>query len=171
MKLAQVGQVLQPIQADDGFVTLKLLSKKESVNQSFEEAKAEVTQMYKHQKAREALVKLAKESLKDFKGTDIGFVSFDNGFVQPIPTLQDTQQAHFLSQVFGSQESEGYVLFDDKVVLYRVLEQSLAKSGGQEYENDTEILAKGAKLQAILDSFVEYLDKTYKTTIYIDVSK
>ncbi len=171
MKLAQVGQVLQPIQADDGFVTLKLLSKKESVNQSFEEAKAEVTQMYKHQKAREALVNLAKESLKDFKGTDIGFVSFDNGFVQPIPTLQDTQQAHFLSQVFGSQESEGYVLFDDKVVLYRVLEQSLAKSGGQEYENDTEILAKGAKLQAILDSFVEYLDKTYKTTIYIDVSK
>ena len=45
MKVAQVGQVLKPIEADEGFVTLKLLDKKESVNKSFDEAKSAVKEI------------------------------------------------------------------------------------------------------------------------------
>ncbi|MCH5313607.1 MAG: SurA N-terminal domain-containing protein [Helicobacter sp.] len=171
MKVAQEGQVLQPIEADEGFVTLKILHKKESINQSFEEAKEAVTQMYKHQKAKEELVNLAKESVKNFSGINTGFVSLGDRFASSvsIPTLSNEQKAHFLSQVFGSQESEGYVLFDDKVVLYRVLEQTLSHSPTQ--DNEMIAFAKNAKIEATLDALAEYLEQTYKTTIYIDVSK
>lgn len=166
MKVAQVGQVLKPIEADEGFVTLKLLDKKESVNKSFDEAKSAVKEMYEHTKRKESLVKLAQESVKNFAGTDIGFIDrFYNG---AILTLDTNQKMHFLSQVFGSQDKEGYVLFDDKVVLYRVLEQS---SVPKDKENNITMIAKNIKYGAVLDTLAENLNKTYKTTIYIDVSK
>ena len=74
MKVAQVGQVLKPIEADEGFVTLKILDKKPSVQKSFEEAKAEARVLFENTKKKEKLLALAQEKVKNFKGTDIGFV-------------------------------------------------------------------------------------------------
>lgn len=163
MKAAQVGQVLQPIEADGGFVTLKLLGKKESINQTFEEAKDSVKVMYKHHKAKEGLTLLAKEQMENFVGTDIGFV---NRFSQnAILTLNENEKSSFLSQVFHSRNPSGYVLFDDKVVLYRVLEQTYFTP------DKGDALVKNAKMGAIHDALIEYLNKMYKTTMYIDVSK
>lgn len=62
-------------------------------------------------------------------------------------------------------------MFDDKVVLYRVLEQSIKPLSQNQNANEIKLAAKGAKFQAISYALAEYLEKTYKTTIYIDVSK
>lgn len=169
LKVAQEGQVLKPIEVDDGFVTLKILHKKESANQSFDEAKIEAEKMFKAQKIKETLLSLAKENLKNFSGIDIGFVS--RFYPHTIPTLEESQKMRLLARVFDSQESEGYVLFDDKVVLYRVLEQSIKPLSQNQNANEIKLAAKGAKFQAISYALAEYLEKTYKTTIYIDVSK
>ena len=166
IKAAHEGQVLKPIEADEGFVILKVLHKKESVNKRFEEAKSAVKEQYIRQKTKDGLVALAQESVKDFKGIDIGFV--DRFYKGTILALNDTQKAHFLSQVFSSQALEGYVLFDDQAVLYRVLEQSY-KINNQ--ADDITMSAKNMKFQVTFDALVEYLHNTYKTTIYIDVTK
>lgn len=166
MKVAQDGQVLKPIEVDDGFVTLRLVGKRESVNMSFEEAKKDARRLYERNKTREALAKLAEESLKDFSGTDIGFV--DRFYSGNVLTLDDNQRTRLINHIFTSQKIDDYVLFDDKVVLYRILEQS---ENRKQIEEQLSFFAADIKFQAILDALVEYLDKTYKTTVYIDVSK
>lgn len=166
MKAAQVGQVLKPIEASEGFVTLRLMSKKESANQSFEEAKSAVKALYERNKRKEALAELAQKSVANFSGSDIGFVDrFYNG---AILTLNEQERGYFISQVFESKNKQGYVLFDDKAVLYRILEQSATPLV---QNNEALMLAKGAKYEALLNALADYLNKTYKTTIYIDVSK
>ncbi|BBB20712.1 peptidylprolyl isomerase [Helicobacter cinaedi] len=164
MKVAQVGQVLKPIEVDKGFVTLRFLDKKPSVQKSFEEAKAEAKVLFESSKKREKLLALAKERVKNFQGTDIGFVDrFYNG---AILTLDDRQKMSFLSHLFSSKQKEGYVMLEDKAVLYRIVEQSVlnAKQGDA-------MAFKSMKSEAVLDALAEYLNETYKTTIYIDVSK
>ena len=151
MKAAQVGQVLKPIEVDKGFVTLRILDKKSSVQKSFEEAKAEAKVLFESSKKKEKLLALAKERVKNFQGTDIGFVD---------------RFYNFLSHLFSSKQKEGYVMLEDKAVLYRIVEQSAlnAKQGDA-------MAFKSMKSEAVLDALAEYLNETYKTTIYIDVSK
>lgn len=164
IKAAQVGQVLKPIEADDGFVTLKILAKKDSVNKGFEEAKDEARTVFEQSKKQEKLTELAEMEVKKFKGTDIGFIDrFYNG---AILTLDTNQKARFLSQIFSSRQKEGYVMLGDKAVLYRILGQEVTTHG----QGDA-MMIKGAKSEAVFLALSEYLDKTYKTTIYIDVSK
>lgn len=165
MKVAQVGQVLKPIEADEGFVTLKILDKKPSVQKSFEEAKAEARVLFENTKKKEKLLALAQEKVKNFKGIDIGFVDrFYNG---AILTLDDRQKMSFLSHLFSSQQKEGYVMLDDKAVLYRIMEQSASPIT----QGDNAMAFKNMKSEAVLDALAEYLNEAYKTTIYIDVSK
>lgn len=164
MKVAQAGQVLKPIEADEGFVTLRILDKKPSVQKSFEEAKAEAQVLFESSKRKEKLLALAKERVKNFQGTDIGFVDrFYNG---AILTLDDRQKMSFLSHLFSSKQKEGYVMLDDKAVLYRVIEQSASNT------KQGDVMAfKNMKAEAVFDALIEYLNETYKTNIYIDVSK
>lgn len=169
LSIAQEGQVLKPIEVDNGFVTLKLLRKHDSVIKSFEEAKDAARIQYIHNKKKDTLIALAiKERGSDFKGVDIGFV--DRFYKGDILTLNDSQKMHFLNQVFSQQSLSGYVLFDDEVIIYRILEQTYSPLNAKD-SDDVVNLAKNIKFEAIFDAFAEYLNKTYKTTIYIDVSK
>lgn len=164
MKAAQVGQVLKPIEVDKGFVTLRILDKKSSVQKSFEEAKAEAKVLFESSKKKERLLALAKERVKNFQGTDIGFVDrFYNGVIL---TLDDRQKMSFLSHLFSSKQKEGYVMLEDKAVLYRIVEQSALN-----VKQGDAMAFKSVKYEAVFDALAEYLNETYKTTIYIDVSK
>ena len=73
----------------------------------------------------------------------------------------------FLSHLFSSQQKEGYVMLDDKAVLYRIMEQSASPIT----QGDNAMAFKNMKSEAVLDALAEYLNEAYKTTIYIDVSK
>lgn len=166
LKVAQIGQVLKPIEATLGFVTLKLLNKTESVNKSFKEARAEAKVAYEKNKRKEALANLAKSSLNSFNGRDIGYV--DRFYTGSIPSLNEEQKWHFLSQVFGSKDKQGYVMFEDKALLYRVLNQKSAESSQR---GEDIVMTKGFKAEAVLEYFANYLNSIYKTTIYIDLNK
>lgn len=164
MKVAQVGQVLKPIETDEGFVTLRILDKKPSVQKSFEEAKADARVLFENNRKKEKLLALAKERAKNFQGTDIGFVDrFYNG---AILTLDDKQKMNFLSHLFSSKQKEGYVMLENKAVLYRIVDQSALST-----KQSDSVAFKSMKSEAVFDALAEYLNETYKTTVYIDVSK
>ncbi|TLD80212.1 peptidylprolyl isomerase [Helicobacter sp. MIT 05-5293] len=165
MKVAQKGQTLRPIEADKGYVTLKILDKTESVDKSFDEARNEVNEAFKKYKRHQELIKIAQESISTFKGKDIGFVNkYYNGTIENLDT---TQKAHFLNQVFSSNQKEGYVLFEDKAVMYRILEQAVMPLQAVDFD----VVAKNVKYGIIAETLMVYLGKRYKTTMYIDLDK
>lgn len=173
IKAAQIGQVLKPIATDDGYITLKVLDKKQSINQTYEQARADARMQYELKKRKENLDVLAKDSLANFHGKDVGFIAPQAAIeISTIfPELTQNQSMQLISKVYGSSDKEGYVSFDDKAVLYRVLEQKadFIKTNSQSAEAIT--FAKNAKSAAIFDMLADYLNKTYKTTLYIDVNK
>ena len=90
---------------------------------SFEQARANVLEIYKSKKEKEILTAKAKETLQNFKGTDVGFVSREvNG---SIAGLNESDTRAFVSQLFDTNNTKGYVILDDKAVVYDILEQRL----------------------------------------------
>lgn len=163
LKVAQVGQILKPIEVDEGYVTLKLLDKKESVNKSFEEAREEAKLAFEAQKYQEKLKEVAESNLPDFNGIDLGFIGVD--YKGTIAGLDDTQTRQLLNQIFASTDKNGYILLGDKAVLYAIMNQKVQPS---ESGNLT-IQTRNIKSEIVLQTLLEYLNKTYKTRLYVDL--
>lgn len=165
MKVAQVGQVLKPIETDTGYVTLKLLQKQESVEKSFKDAKDEAKAMFEAQNLQEQLIKVAQSSFSNFKGVDLGFVGAD--YQGPVPGLDQIQTREILGQIFAKADLSGYVLLGDKAVLYAITEQKIQPSA----INDFATQARSIKNEMLIATLLEYLNKTYKITPYVDLEK
>lgn len=163
LKAAQVGQTLKPIEVDDGYVALKLLDKKESTNKSFEEARDEVKLLFETQKYQEKLKKVAESSLPNFNGMDLGFVGIDHKDI--ITGLDSAQTRQVLNQIFASTDKNGYILLGDKAVLYAIVNQKVQLSESSNFTIQT----RNIKNEVMLQTLLEYLNKTYKTRLYVDL--
>lgn len=163
LKVAQVGQILKPIEVDEGYVTLKLLEKKESTNKSFEEAKNEAELVFKAQKTQDKLKEVAESTLPSFDGIDLGFI--DMNYKGVIAGLDSTQTKRVLGQIFASVDKKGYILLGGKVVLYTIVDQKIQPSDSDDFTIQT----RNIKNEIILQTLLEYLNKTYKTRLYVDL--
>lgn len=162
---AHIGDVLKPIQTDEGYLTLKLANINEPEPMSFEEARNLLLEDYKSHALEDALRQKATAQLTLFKGKDIGFVSRDS--IVEIEGLNSEDISLFLAHVFDNRDRRGFVVLSEKAVLYEILEQNLLdKTKLERYDDMILENAEQLKRAEIDQALLNALKKRYSVEYY-----
>jgi len=166
IKGAKVGEVIKPFTYKDGYLIVRVKSITPPQPMSFEQARAMVLEIYKDKKKKENLITIAKESLQNFKGTDIGFISRDiNG---SILGLNESETRAFVSQLFETNNKKDYVILEDKAVIYDILEQRLLVDNiDNNYKQITQQNVTMLKNNELIKDLTNKLKKYYEVKEYI----
>ena len=166
IKGAKVGEVIKPFTYKDGYLIVRVKSITPPQPMSFEQARAMVLEIYKDKKKKENLTTIAKESLQNFKGTDIGFISRDiNG---SISGLNESETRAFVSQLFETNNKKDYVILEDKAVIYDILEQRLLVDNiDNNYKQITQQNVTMLKNNELIKDLTNKLKKYYEIKEYI----
>jgi peptidyl-prolyl cis-trans isomerase D len=158
------GKVLQPIQKENGWEILKLISMDLPVPKTYEDAKTQILSILKANKKMELLVQKSLSRLELFKGRDLGFVTRDANNITGLTPEQSTQ---FITNVFGSKEKKGYVILGDKAYLYNIVEQKLP-SGDKLKQNDLNLdnTMRRIREYEIWQKLINTLSQKYKIERY-----
>ena len=166
IKGAKVGEVIKPFIYKDGYLIARIKSITPPQPMSFEQARANVLEIYKSKKEKEILTAKAKDTLQNFKGTDIGFVSREvNG---SIAGLNESDTRAFVSQLFDTNNTKGYVILDDKAVVYDILEQRLLTNNiNNNYKQITQQNVAMLKNNELIKDLTNKLLKYYEVKEYV----
>jgi peptidyl-prolyl cis-trans isomerase D len=123
LQTASSGDVLKPIEYNNGYIIVKIDSVNMPKPKTFEEAKLLASKDFYQEKYSEKLEEVAKARLSTFQGEDIGFVSRDS--IQKILGLDEANSMDFINYIFTQKSKQGYKIVGQKALLYRVLEQKL----------------------------------------------
>ncbi len=170
MKILISKGYLKPFINNDAYIIVKLLEDIKPKPLSFEKAKALVVEELMNKKANEKLVEISKNSYKNFKGKNIGFVTkFD---INKIKKLPSEYAASFLENVFVSQKPAYFVLLPQDnpkySVLYRIKEQKLLDEN--KYKKNKKIvynLTQNLLQMEFLNDLLKSLETTYKIKVYV----
>lgn len=171
---AKAKMILKPFafeqNGQNGYMIVRINSINPARTKTFEEARAEILPLYKAQKQKEALAKKAELALKNFKGKNIGSVSRDTQRIEERVSqsvMNDTEFSLFLMNVFNSNETKSYVLFNDKAILYSINAQNLLNNAKlQEYRQTLEQNIKNIKASELRRELISELKKKYPVEIY-----
>ena len=166
IKGAKVGEVIKPFIYKDGYLIARVKSITPPQPMSFEQARAMVLEIYKDKKKKENLTTMAKESLQNFKGTDIGFISRDIN--SSILGLNESETRAFVSQLFETNNKKDYVILEDKAVIYDILEQRLLVDNmDNNYKQITQQNVTMLKNNELIKDLTNKLKKYYEIKEYI----
>ncbi len=169
---AKNGDVLRPAPYNNGYIIVKLNKVDPIRNKTFEEAREEVLPMYLSEQARKNLEEKAKNSLVNFKGDDIGFVSRDSSRESVKVSdkiLNDSEFAYFLMNVFNTDQNSSYVVINDnKAILYKINKQKLDMNSDkfEQYKAMLEQNLQNLKANELKQELVDELKKIYPIKIY-----
>ncbi|WP_139885138.1 peptidylprolyl isomerase [Campylobacter jejuni] len=169
---AKNGDVLRPAPYNNGYIIVKLNKVDPIRNKTFEEAREEVLPMYLSEQARKNLEEKAKNSLVNFKGDDIGFVSRDSSRESvklSDKILNDSEFAYFLMNVFNTDQNSSYVIINDnKAILYKINKQKLDMNSDkfEQYKTMLEQNLRNLKANELKQELVDELKKIYPIKIY-----
>ncbi|EOH6881609.1 peptidyl-prolyl cis-trans isomerase, partial [Campylobacter jejuni] len=169
---AKNGDVLRPVPYNNGYIIVKLNKVDPIRNKTFEEAREEVLPMYLSEQARKNLEEKAKNSLVNFKGDDIGFVSRDSSRESVKVSdkiLNDSEFAYFLMNVFNTDQNSSYVVINDnKAILYKINKQKLDMNSDkfEQYKAMLEQNLQNLKANELKQELVDELKKIYPIKIY-----
>ncbi|QQF51422.1 peptidylprolyl isomerase [Campylobacter fetus] len=162
---AKVGDVLKPFEYKNGYMIAELVGKNMPEVMSYEEAKDALTKVYMDEKGKKLLEEKAKQSLNNFSGKDIGFVSRDTK--KSIDGLSETEYLTFIMKLFESPNKNGYVMLDTKAVVYSILEQRLLNLDKvKEYNALLSQNASAIKNGQLERDLLDALQKRYKIEQY-----
>jgi len=163
-----VNDILKPKVVDDRYATIKIISVTEPKAKTFEEAKAEVTALYKAEEEKKALSALAENTLKDLNTSDAAVSDFvtlethDN-----LNPLNSQESLQFLQKLFTSSEENGIITVLDKVIVYNIIDQKLLPMD----ENKTALLSSTVdqvKANIFETNLIKMLDEKYPTEVYME---
>lgn len=169
---AKNGDVLRPAPYNNGYIIVKLNKVDPIRKKTFEEAREEVLPMYLSEQARKNLEEKAKNSLINFKGDDIGFVSRDSSRESvklSDKILNDSEFAYFLMNVFNADQNSSYVVINDnKAILYKINKQKLDMNSDKfkQYKTMLEQNLQNLKANELKQELVDELKKIYPIKIY-----
>ncbi|ELW0609151.1 peptidylprolyl isomerase [Campylobacter jejuni] len=169
---AKNGDVLRPAPYNNGYIIVKLNKVDPIRNKTFEEAREEVLPMYLSEQTRKNLEEKAKNSLVNFKGDDIGFVSRDSSRESVKVSdkiLNDSEFAYFLMNVFNTDQNSSYVVINDnKAILYKINKQKLDMNSDkfEQYKTMLEQNLQNLKANELKQELVDELKKIYPIKIY-----
>ena len=166
IKGAKVGEVIKPFIHKDGYLIARVKSITPPQPMSFEQAKTMVLEIYNEKKQKELLIAKAKVALENFKGTDIGFVSRDiNG---SIAGLNESDTRAFVAQLFDDNNKKGYVILEDKAIIYDILEQRLLTNNiNNNYKQITQQNVTMLKNNELIKDLTNILQKYYEVKEYV----
>jgi len=167
IRTAATGTYIKTIASPKGFITAKLIKVEQPAPLPFEKAKALAKADLLAQKRAKLLTKLAEEALKKDDGfKEIGYISRDD--IKKLDFMKSNDAARFVNHLFGSQLKEGYLLLEEKAVVYRILDQKLFDS--EKFAKQKKRLMESAealKENTIRQSLIKRLQKTYKIEKHI----
>lgn len=162
---AQVGDILKPFEYKNGYLITQVDKINRPVPMNYDQARSEVLKLYEEEKTKKILEDKSKQALENFKGTDIGFVSRDSK--KNIDGLTKTEFLTFLMKLFESSNKSGYVVLNEKAVVYQILEQKLLNTNKiQEYKDLLTQNAYAIKNGQLEQSLLEALQKRYDIEQY-----
>ena len=123
IKNAKPGTVIKPFLNGSEYITIKVVKKIFPKALSFEKAKSLATVDYSSELKSAELFKKVKDTLENFKGQDLGFVSRTS--VDKVTGLNTQEASTFLNQLFLVEKKKGQIALDKKVVLYEIKESKL----------------------------------------------
>jgi len=158
--LSQVpGDILKPILIDDKYIIIKVVNKKLPETLPFELAKPFVLKDYQKIAKSLQIEKEAMEQLKEFKGTNIGYVS-RNSF-DKVKGLDKNEALTFLNKLFTNTEKKGKITIGDKVVLYEIHDTKLASYDSTKDEA-VKTTMNNLLNQELMNNLIKNLEKRYE---------
>ncbi|QCD52392.1 peptidylprolyl isomerase [Campylobacter sp. RM16192] len=170
LKSLKAGDMIKPFEFSkenqDGYMIAKLVEVKKPEIMSYKQAREQVLSVYKDRKEKELVEQKAKKLLNDgFKGKDIGFISRDSDL--NIEDLSSTEFNAFVSNLFDSNNKQGYVLLDNKAVVYEILEQKLLNNKKEnEYKDIVTQNVSYLKNSELIKDLTSALQKRYQVEYY-----
>ncbi len=163
LKNAKKGEILKPIKEKNGYLVIKLDIINLPKPMKYEEAKELVKSDLTKEKKIELLKEKAAKIIKNFKGTDIGFVSRNDYEKLTDMNLTKKEAIEFLDKVFSNNVKIGFFVFGSKAILYKITEQKLFDEN--KLKENEGLLVKniiGIKESTIENSLIRKLQKKYK---------
>ncbi|NWF67151.1 MAG: peptidylprolyl isomerase [Campylobacterales bacterium] len=159
------NDVIKPVEVENGYIIAKLVDKVAPKPFTFDEAKESVKQDLMLKYKKDKISELAKVEVNSFKGTDIGFVSREDA--SKIELLSQIDAAEFLQKLFESKTKNGFVILNDKAVIYKILEQKLLDYN--ESEIDKEFISQN--VQNLKDNLsnkglLNFINNRYETELH-----
>lgn len=166
LKDAKKGDTLKPFEYKNGFLVVKVEDIIMPKPMEFEQAKSQVRVSLEKTKTHALLEQKAKDKLANFTdGVDIGFVSRDD--IKTEQGLSENEFGVFLSQLFDNNDKQGYVILENKAVIYKILEQKLLDNSKlDEYKKLLTDNVKQLKNGEIRQNLLEELRKKYSIEQY-----
>lgn len=162
---ASKDEVIKPFLWDDKYIIAKLLQVNFPEPMQYEDAKNLVMNDLMVNKTKLELENIAKSQIENFEGQDIGFIARDDA--KKVTGLQEFEAIELLNSIFSTNQTRGYKLFDDKAVLYKIVERKLLNEEKQEQYKDfiSDNAQKIKTNQTFLD-ITDILKNVYKTERY-----
>ena len=165
LKGAKAGDTIKPFVYENGYLIVKLNSITAPEPMSYEQARDKILEIYKDQKIREILEQKAKDAIKDFKGKEVGLIDREANVT--IEGLESYEVQAFASQLLESPNKKGYIMLDDKAVVYEILEQNLTNDvTNNEYKQLMEQNVARLKNSELMKDLAAQLQKRYKIKEY-----
>lgn len=158
------GTYIKPISYNKDFICAKVVKVSPSSEMSFEQAQNLAKKDLVAKKAGEKLKADAANALKNFNGKPVGLVSRAND--ANISFLPKEQIQTVLSQIINSPKQDGFVIVQDKAIVYKISQQKLI------YKLDNDVQAKMLlgeaekyKNEILISSIMEKLKNLYKVDL------
>jgi len=162
------GDILKPKIVSDRYATIKIISVTEPRVMTFNEAKEEVGKLYAVEAKKEALMKLAESTLKNFDKANASisdFVTLDK--FDNFTPLNSQESLQFLQKLFTSSKEKGIISVLDNMIVYNITAQKFLPMD----QNKTDALKKTVntiKQRTFESNLIKILDKKYPTEVYME---
>ena len=161
---------MKPVRVGVKFLVGKLVEQIPPHPKPIEEVREEVVKLVQQQKGAEELKKLGERELKrGFTGVETPFVTqFDQEQIADLTGLNTDEARQFLLHLFSNWDREGYLIFRNRLLLYRIVAQKLVKEDEfeQNRENVRRLAAEMINQELINDLFNQ-LTQLYPSTSYL----
>lgn len=159
---AKPNDTLKPFAYKEGYLVLRLMGKVEANPKSFEQARKQAYNELSNIKKNQLLQIQAANKVGVFKGKDIGYIY--PSFQGDIQGLSKKEVNTFIEQIFSSSKRLGFVVFDQKVVLFKIIAQDF-----KDFSQNKELaitIAKNLKSQFLDQTIIDQLKQKYPIKRY-----
>jgi len=159
-RLSETLPFMKPVLINGEYIIIKLINKNPAKAKTFKDAKSEVTALYKSEMSKAALIKLANDSQKSFKGTTTEFITTAD--LDKIEALNKDETKDFLGKLFVSKKKNSFITLNSgKIVVYDILEQKML-TNKQDIQDDTISKLKSNIFNEALVKKLKYIYQTEK---------